>query len=92
MLPVMHTFIALPTGIAGMPMVPSQLHTFIGSWLWCYALAYVGYLLDEHWETDSRLRTLMHPFEFAIVGLLVLGAMWFVSRHFSHGRQNGARS
>ena len=92
MLPVMRTFIALPAGIARMPMVPFQLYTFIGSWPWCYALAYVGYLLGEHWETDPRLRTLMHRFDFAIVGLLVLGAAWFVWRHFRHGRQNGARS
>ncbi len=67
-------------------MVPFQLSTFIGSWPWCYALAYVGYLLGEHWETDPRLHTLMHRFDFAIVGLLVLGAAWFVWRHFRHGR------
>lgn len=92
LLPIVRTFIALPAGIARMPMVPFQLYTFIGSWPWCYALAYVGYLLGEHWETDPSLRILMHRFDFAIVGLLALGMVWFIYRHFRHGRQKGAGS
>lgn len=87
LLPVVRTFIALPAGIARMPMVPFQLYTFIGSWPWCYALAYVGYLLGERWESDPRLRAVMHRFDFAIVGLLALGAAWFVWRHLRHAQQ-----
>jgi len=92
LLPVVRTFIALPAGIARMPMVPFQLYTFIGSWPWCYALAYVGYLLGERWETDPGLRTVMHRFDFAIAGLLALGIAWFIYRHFRHRRQKGAES
>lgn len=87
LLPVIRTFIALPAGIARMPMMPFQLYTFIGSWAWCYALAYAGSLLGEHWETDPRLRTFMHRFDFVIVGLLALGAAWFVWRHVRQARQ-----
>ena len=54
-------------------MLPFQLYTFIGSWPWCYGLAYIGYLLGEHWETDPRLRAVMHQFDFAIIGLLAVG-------------------
>jgi len=92
LLPVVRTFIALPAGIARMPMVPFQLYTFIGSWPWCYALAYIGYILGERWETDPRLRAVMHRFDFAIVGLLVLGAAWFVWRHVRHVRQKETES
>jgi len=92
LLPVVRTFIALPAGVARMPMVPFQLYTFIGSWPWCYALAYVGYLLGERWNTDPRLRTAMHRFDFAIAGLLALGLAWFIYRHFRHRRQKGAES
>ncbi len=92
LLPVVRTFIALPAGIARMPMVPFQLYTFIGSWPWCYALAYIGCILGERWETDPRLRAVMHRFDFAIVGLLVLGAAWFVWRHVRHVRQKETES
>ena len=86
LLPVVRTFIALPAGIARMPMLPFQLYTFIGSWPWCYGLAYIGYLLGEHWETDPRLRAVMHQFDFAIVGLLAVGLAWFVWRHVRRSR------
>ena len=86
LLPIVRTFIALPAGIAKMPMLPFQLYTFIGSWPWCYGLAYIGYLLGEHWETDPRLRAVMHQFDFAIVGLLAVGLAWFVWRHVRRSR------
>ena len=81
LLPVVRTFIALPAGIARMPQLPFQIYTFIGSWPWCYALAYVGYLLGERWDSDPRLRAVMHRFDLAIVALLALGLGWFVWRH-----------
>ena len=81
LLPVVRTFIALPAGIARMPQLPFQIYTFIGSWPWCYALAYVGCLLGERWDSDPRLRAAMHRFDLAIAALLALGLGWFVWRH-----------
>jgi len=87
LLPVVRTFIALPAGIARMPQLPFQLYTFAGSWPWCYALAYVGYLLGERWDSDPRLRAAMHGFDLVIAALLVLGLGWFVWRHL-RGRRH----
>ena len=87
LLPVVRTFIALPAGIARMPQLPFQLYTFAGSWPWCYALAYVGYLLGERWDSDPRLRAAMHRFDLAIVALVVLGLGCFVWRHL-RGRRH----
>ena len=42
LLPVIRTFIAFPAGLAQMPMMKFQIYTFLGSWPWCFALAYVG--------------------------------------------------
>lgn len=81
LLPVIRTFIALPAGIARMPQLPFQLYTFVGSWPWCYALAYAGYLLGERWDSDPRLRAVMHQFDVVILGLLALGLGWFGWRH-----------
>ena len=86
LLPVVRTFIALPAGIARMPQLPFQIYTFIGSWPWCYALAYVGYLLGERWDSDPRLRAVMHRFDFAIAALVALGLGWFVWRHLRERR------
>src|ERR1700691_5816230 len=41
-LPVVRTFIALPAGIAKMPLLRFHIYTFLGSWPWCLVLAYVG--------------------------------------------------
>ncbi|HEY8670753.1 MAG TPA: DedA family protein, partial [Terriglobales bacterium] len=41
LLPVVRTFIALPAGIARMPLWRFHIYTFLGSWPWCFALAYV---------------------------------------------------
>lgn len=87
LLPVIRTFIALPAGIARMPQLKFQLYTFVGSWPWCYALAYVGYVLGERWESDPRLRAVMHRFDFAVVGLLALGIAWFLWRNL-RGRRS----
>lgn len=86
LLPVVRTFIALPAGIARMPQLPFQLYTFLGSWPWCYALAYVGYLLGERWNADPRLRAVMHRFDLAILGILALSLGWFAWRHLRHRR------
>ena len=86
LLPVVRTFIALPACIARMPQLPFQLYTLAGSWPWCYALAYVGYLLGERWDSDPRLRAVMHRFDLAVAALLALGLGWFVWRHL-RGRQ-----
>ena len=84
LLPVVRTFIALPAGIARMPQLKFQVYTFLGSWPWCYALAYVGYKLGERWDSDPSLRDFMHRFDAVIVGAIVLGFGWYVWRHWQH--------
>jgi membrane protein DedA with SNARE-associated domain len=84
LLPVVRTFISLPAGIARMPMLKFQVYTFVGSWPWCFALAYVGYKLGDRWNNDPELRSLMHSADGVIVVLLLLGVMWHVWRHFRH--------
>jgi membrane protein DedA with SNARE-associated domain len=84
LLPVVRTFIALPAGIARMPQAKFQIYTFLGSWPWCFALAYVGARLGERWDNDPELREIMHRFQGVIVALLVFGFAWYVWRHWQH--------
>lgn len=84
LLPVVRTFIALPAGIARMKLVPFHLYTFIGSWPWCYGLAYVGLVLGEQWNSDPRLKSLLHQFDAIIIAIILAAAAWFVWSRWKH--------
>jgi membrane protein DedA with SNARE-associated domain len=84
LLPVVRTFIALPAGVARMPQLRFHLYTFIGSWPWCFVLAYIGQKLGQRWESDPRLKAWFHRFDAVIVLVLVLAVAWFVRSHWQH--------
>ena len=77
-LPVVRTFIALPAGIARMPLVRFHAYTFIGSLGWCYLLAWIGDQLGARWQSDPRLGAILHRFDYAIAAVVVLAGAWFV--------------
>jgi membrane protein DedA with SNARE-associated domain len=85
--PVVRTFIALPAGIARLPQLRFQIYTFIGSWPWCFGLAYIGYKLGERWNSDSRLQAIMHRLDLLVLALIVLSLCWYVWRHLRRGRE-----
>jgi membrane protein DedA with SNARE-associated domain len=78
LLPVVRTFIAFPAGLARMPMLKFQVYTFLGSWPWCFALAYIGYVLGARWDSDPTFRKLFHEFDAVIVVVVLTGFAWFV--------------
>lgn len=78
LLPVIRTFISFPAGLARMPMLKFQIYSFVGSWPWCFALAYVGMVLGARWDSDPTLRRLFHEFDVVIVAVLIVGVAWFV--------------
>ncbi len=84
LLPVIRTFIALPAGIARMPQWRFHVYTFVGSWPWCLALAYIGMRLGEKWDTDPRLKVWFHRFDAVIALVLVAGIVWFVWSRWQH--------
>ncbi|MDE2515779.1 MAG: DedA family protein [Rhodospirillales bacterium] len=82
LLPVVRTFIALPAGIARMNRLRFHAYTFLGSWPWCFALAYVGMKLGRAWDHDPRLQAVMHRLDLLVLAALVLGVAWFLRRHW----------
>ena len=84
LLPVIRTFIALPAGIGRMPRLRFHVYTFLGSWPWCFMLAYVGFKLGERWNTDPRLKLWFHRFDGVIGAVIVLGILWFVWNHWKN--------
>ena len=81
LLPVIRTFIALPAGIARMPRGKFHIYTFVGSWPWCFGLAYLGMKLGENWRSLGQY---LHKFD-VVIGVLLLGAFaWFVWSHWQN--------
>ena len=78
LLPVVRTFLALPAGMAHMRQVPFQLYTFVGSFVWCYALAYFGFRLGQRWDSDPWLRGVMHQFDLIVITVILAAIGWFV--------------
>jgi membrane protein DedA with SNARE-associated domain len=85
LLPVVRTFISLPAGIARMKLLRFIIYTFIGSFIWCSALSYGGYLLGEHWE---ELRSVMRPFDPFIIAVIVVLIGLYIYRHVRHMRES----
>jgi membrane protein DedA with SNARE-associated domain len=84
MLPIIRTFIAFPAGVAKMNLWKFHIYTFIGSWPWCYALAWVGMKLGATWNSDPRFKEIFHRFHLAVELVLVAGFLWFVISHWKN--------
>ena len=55
-----------------------NLYTFLGSFLWCLVLAWIGKKLGENWKT---LGIYFHRFDAAIGTMLIVAIIWYVWRH-----------
>jgi membrane protein DedA with SNARE-associated domain len=78
MLPVVRSFIALPAGIARMPLPRFHLYTFVGSWPFCFGLTWIGMKLGDAWDNDPRVKAWFHRFDVVIVAAGVALVAWFL--------------
>jgi membrane protein DedA with SNARE-associated domain len=81
MLPIVRTFIALPAGISRMPRLRFHVYTLLGSWPWCFGLAYFGMKLGQHW---MDIKPYFMEFKEVIALLLIAGFVWFVWTHWKN--------
>jgi membrane protein DedA with SNARE-associated domain len=89
LLPVIRTFIAFPAGVARMNRWKFHLYTTIGSWPWCFALAWIGMKLGAAWDSDPRIKAAFHSADVVIVAIVLAAAVWFVW-HRLKGRQRAS--
>jgi membrane protein DedA with SNARE-associated domain len=61
-----------------MPLGRFHLYTFIGSWPWCFALAWVGMKLGDRWNSDPRIKAAFHSADVVIAGVLALAVLAYV--------------
>lgn len=83
LLPAVRTFIAFPAGVARMNMTKFIAYTFVGSFIWCWALGYVGMKMGENWES---LKVYFHEFHYVIAAMGFIFVVWYVRRHFKNER------
>ena len=88
MLPIIRTFIAFPAGVAKMNQVKFHVYTFIGSWPWCYVLAWLGMKLGDKFNTDPRFKEFFHRFHLAVEGALLVLIILFVTSHWKNRIRN----
>jgi len=87
MLPVVRSFIAFPAGMARMNLTKFHLYTFLGSWPFCWVLAWIGMKLGEHWNSDPRIEAWFHRLDAIIIVAIVIGLGWIIQHKIRRARQ-----
>ena len=75
--PVVRSFVSIPAGIFEMPLGPYTLFTLIGSALWAFAFAAIGYAVGSNYERFH------HFFDIALVAGAALLVLYLVARRVS---------
>jgi membrane protein DedA with SNARE-associated domain len=68
--PLMRSFVSIPAGVLEMPIVEYTLLTLVGSAIWAFALAAVGWALGARY---SHFDHGFHYAEYAVVAIVALG-------------------
>jgi len=84
LLPAVRTFISLPAGLSEMNIWKFSLYTFLGSLLWSFVLAYVGYYLGAHWDSIAPL---YNKFQLVIVVAVILLILYYMYHKVQTGKK-----
>ena len=81
--PVVRSFISIPAGVVRMPIVPFTVLTFLGSAIWCFAIAGAGWALGssyEHFHHDFAYA------EYAVLAIAIALVAYLVLRRVRPGQ------
>jgi membrane protein DedA with SNARE-associated domain len=84
LLPIVRTYISLPAGITKMPLLKFCIYTFLGSFPWCFLLAYVGTVVGNNL---SVLTPIFRSFEVVIIIALLILLALYIWRHIRNDRK-----
>jgi len=84
LMPIVRTYISLPAGITKMPFIKFCIYTFLGSFPWCFLLAYVGTVVGNNL---SVLTPIFRSFEVVIIIALVILLTLYIWRHILNDRK-----
>ena len=77
--PVVRSFVSIPAGVFGVPLVRYTVLTAIGSAIWCFAWAGAGWGLGASWEGVHKGFAYV---DYAVVALVVAGLAYLVIRRY----------
>jgi membrane protein DedA with SNARE-associated domain len=80
--PVVRSFVSIPAGVFHVPLARYTLLTLVGSAIWCFALAGVGWALGSQWEEFHHA---FHYVDYAIIATLAAGAAWLAWKFLRRG-------
>ncbi|EKD90908.1 MAG: hypothetical protein ACD_30C00065G0001 [uncultured bacterium] len=73
--PGVRTVISLPCGIAKLPLPRFIVLTFIGSLVWSYILAFIGFKLGENWDTIGGY---FHGLDAVVIVAIIVAAGFYI--------------
>lgn len=76
--PVVRSFVSIPAGIFEAPLRRYTVLTLLGSSIWCFGLAGVGWALGSQWEEFHHA---FHYVDYTVLALLVAGAAWLAWKY-----------
>jgi len=71
--PVVRSFVSIPAGIFGVPLLRYTVLTLIGSAIWCFAFAGIGWAAGASWDT---FHTAFRYADVAVAASLVGAVAW----------------
>jgi len=84
LMPIVRTYISLPAGITKMPLIKFCIYTFLGSFPWCFLLAYIGTVVGNNL---SVLTPIFRSFEVVIIIALLILLALYIWRHLRNDRK-----
>ena len=75
--PLVRSAVSIPAGIARMPLARFCLYTAVGAGLWNALFIYLGSVAGSNYE---RIEAYVRPFSYAVLVLVVAGAVYLVVR------------
>jgi membrane protein DedA with SNARE-associated domain len=78
--PIVRSFVSIPAGVFELPLLPYTLLTLLGSAIWAFALAGVGYGVGAGYK---RFDHAFHYAEYAVVAGIALGLAYLVYRRMA---------
>jgi membrane protein DedA with SNARE-associated domain len=89
LIPVIRNFVAVPAGVAEVPLVRFGVLTFLGSLIWDSAWALIGYQLGSSWHSIVRG---FSDAGYLLAGLAVLAIVVFLAHRYHSYRKGTAEA
>ncbi|MEZ5099608.1 MAG: DedA family protein [Thermoleophilia bacterium] len=82
--PLVRSFISVPAGVFGQPLVPYTALTLLGSAIWSFALCSAGYAVGSNWESVQRH---FRALDYVVIAVVVAAAGLYLLQRIGSSRR-----